>query len=291
MARFLNPAKLLPAIALGMALCASPGYATSPVTKPPVVKPAVVKPKVEGATATTTTTTTTSKKRATTTPRKGKKARQQAETEPVVPPRPLTPEQLPPTRPTVNYRNGQLSIVANNSTMADVLNSVRAQTGAQFEMSGISSADRVYAKLGPGLPKDVLAALFDGSRFNYAILASATDPAAIARVVLMPKAGGAAAPVGAGNPTAVTRPTPAQAQADESDEEQPEEAPAEEVQQEQPQPEQQQQQQPGQTKTPEQLLQELQQMQQQQQQQQQNPNGQPPPPQQQQQIPDREIPD
>jgi len=284
MTRVPNAVKLAISLVLGMAACAWPAYATTPVTKPPVVKPQV---------GSTTTTTTTSKKRATTTSRKGKKAKQEAEPEPVVPQRPPTPEQLPPTRPAVSYRNGQLSIVANNSTMADVLNSVRAQTGAQFEMSGISSADRVYAKLGPGLPKDVLAALFDGSRFNYAILASATDPTAIARVVLMPKAGAAgSAPVVAANPMQPVRPNiPAQAQSDESDEDaQPEEAPAEEVQQEQPQPEQQQQPQPGQTKTPEQLLQELQQMQQQQQQQQQNPNGQPPP-QPQQQIPDREIPD
>ena len=133
------------------------------------------------------------------------------------------------------------------------------------------------------------AALFDGSRFNYAILASDTDPAAIARVVIMPRAGGSASVV-ASAPGQTTRPAmPAQARSEDSDEDaQPEEAPAEEVQPQAEQPQPEQQQQPGQTKTPEQLLQELQQMQQQQQQQQ-NPNGQQPP--QQQQIPDREIPD
>src|SRR5205085_7366290 len=189
----------------------------------------------------------------------------QAEVEqPLPPPPPPRPEQLPPTRPTVTYNNGQLSILANNSTMTDVLNSIHAQTGAQFEMSGVSSADRVYAKLGPGAPKDILAALLDGSRFNFAILGSPTDSAAVSRVVVMPKAGGAApTPTVASNPTpggqpGVMRPPQQADEQQQSDEEgQPEEAPAEEQQPvEQAQPEQQQpQQQPGQVKTPEQLLQ------------------------------------
>src|SRR3954467_2156760 len=165
---------------------------------------------------------------------KTKKGKQPVEEVVLPPPPPPRPEQLPPTRPTVTYRNGQLSILANNSTMADVLNSVRMQTGAQFDMSGVSSADRVYAKLGPGAPKDILAALLDGSRFNFAILGSPTDPAAVQHVVLMPKAGGAAPPstTVAANPVArpVQRPEPDEA----SDEEgQAEEAPAEEVQPEQ----------------------------------------------------------
>jgi hypothetical protein len=221
------------------------------------------------------------------------------------PPRPATPEQLPPTRPNVSYSNGQLTILANNSTMSDVLNSVRAQTGAQFEMSGVSTGDRVYAKLGPGAPKDILAALLDGSRFNFAILGSPTDPRAVERVVLMPKAGGASsvamsAPAVAAQPQMPQPGGQPQANQEQPNEEemQPaeEEAPPAEEQQQQPQQQQQQQQQgqPGQVKTPEQLLQELQQMQQQQQNQQnpqQNPQMQQQDPNAQPQIPEREIPD
>ncbi|MBI2678920.1 MAG: hypothetical protein HYX28_09070 [Candidatus Koribacter versatilis] len=226
-----------------------------------------------------------------TTKAKGKNGKHQAQAEqPVQAPPPPKPEQLPPTRPTVTFNHGKLSILANNSTMADVLNSVRAQTGAQFEMGGVSSADRVYAKLGPGAPKDILAALLDGSRFNFAIVGSPTDPALVARVVLMPKAGAPSATetTVASNP--VPRPMVQRPDPDEQSDEEgpPEDAPAEEIQQAQPEQQQpqQEQQQPGQVKTPEQLLQELQQMQQQQQQQ--NPNAQPQNPQ---PIPDREIPD
>ncbi|HSE48782.1 MAG TPA: hypothetical protein VLA96_06195 [Terriglobales bacterium] len=222
--------------------------------------------------------------------RNGKTAKKQAPEEALPSPRPLTPEQLPATQPTVTYRNGQLAIVANNSTMSDVLNQVRAQTGAQFEMTGVSAADRVYAKLGPGAPKDVLAALLGGTRFNFAILGGANDPNGIARVVLMPRTGGASAgpsgPSVAAQPQVFRQPQPQQAQ-------EPEEEEIPVVEEEPPPPSEEQpeqQNQPGQVKTPEQLLQELQQMQQQQQQQnqqQQNPQQNPP----QQQIPDREIPD
>ena len=225
-----------------------------------------------------------------------------------VPPPPPTPAQMPATRPTVSYNNGQLSIVANNSNLADVLNAVHSQTGAQFDMSGVAPTDRVYVKLGPGAPKDVLAALLDGSRFNYAILGSPNDPTTVQHVVLMPKAAGSPGTTVAGAPP---QPLPGgarvaqqQQQQEETDEDMPpeEEQPAEEQQQPQADQQQQEQQQPNgqnQVKTPEQLLQELQQMQQQQQQQQQQqnpdqqqqqqpPNQQPP---NQQQIPDHEIPD
>lgn len=211
------------------------------------------------------------------------------------PPPPPRPEQLPPTRPTVSYRNGKLSIVANNSLLSEVLNAVRAQTGAQVEMSGGAGAERVYAKLGPGAPKDVLDALLEGTRFNYAILGSPTDPLAVQRILLMPRPAG-----GASSPVMATAPQPAQPAFNPHEEEieegeqmipAEEEPPPAEQQQQQPQPGQpaQPQQQPGQpqVKTPEQLLQELQQLQQQQQQQQQQqPQQQPEQP-----VPDREIPD
>lgn len=220
----------------------------------------------------------------------GKTAKQPAEAT-LPPPRPLTPEQLPATKPAVTYRNGQLAIVANNSTMSEVLNQVRAQTGAQFEMSGVSAADRVYAKLGPGAPKDVLAALLDGTRFNFAILGSVNDPNAVARVVLMPKTGG----VTPGGAMVAAQPQPQvfrqpQPPPEPEEEEMPvvEEEPPPPVE-EQPSEQPQQQGQPGQVKTPEQLLQELQQMQQQNPQQ--NPQQYPQPNPPQQQIPDREIPD
>jgi hypothetical protein len=284
MPRFLRlTAPLFALVALGVAQAPNPpARSAAPAPAMQGQRPAV--PTAKTVTARSGTTASAVRKG------KGKKNNPAAHAQaPLPPPR---PDQLPATRPTVTYHHGQLSILANNATMADVLSQVRTQTGAQFEMTGVSGGDRVYAKLGPGAPKDVLAALLEGSRFNFAILGSPTDPAAVARVVLMPRSA-AAGPVVASAP--VSRPAPQPQMEEELPEEemQPEEAPpapAEEQQiEQQGEPQQQQQQQnPGQPKTPEQLLQELQQMQQQQQNQQQNPPQQNPP---EQPIPDREIPD
>ena len=292
----LVPILLACALALGMAQAQA---AASPSPKPRTTTPTSARPVV--------------KKPAKAVPgRRTKASRKEVVQAP--PPLPPTPEQLPATRPTVTYRNGQLAILANNSTLQDVLSAVRQQTGANIESSGLAAGDRVYVKLGPGAPKDVLAALLDGSRFNFAILSSASDPNAIAHVVLMPKSGSGVPPsTVAANPAqpGMRTPPPQPQQPDEiqADEGQPDE---EEPQPEEPQPQQgqqlpqeqpqePQQQQPGQVRTPEQLLQELQQMQRQQQQQQpqgqnpdqqqQNPQPQPQPPDQQEQPPQEQPPD
>src|SRR5690348_12065529 len=55
------------------------------------------------------------------------------------PPPPPTPEQGPSSPPEVSFKGGQLTILARNSTMSDVLNQVRQKTGAAIEMPPASS--------------------------------------------------------------------------------------------------------------------------------------------------------
>src|SRR5712692_3492267 len=55
------------------------------------------------------------------------KPEQPAPTPQPVPP-PLTLEQMPSSPPQVSFRNGQLTIVAQNSTLGDILRGVRKQT-------------------------------------------------------------------------------------------------------------------------------------------------------------------
>jgi hypothetical protein len=212
------------------------------------------------------------------------KAAQQAATQPTPPPAPPpTPEQLPAVQPRVSFQNGLLSIEANNSTMYDVLSAVKRQTGANIDVPLGSAADRVVTRIGPGKPRDVMASLLSGSKFNYIIVGAAQNPDGIQRVILSRRPAGAAPAAASGqasfNPQVVPAPE------DEPVEEMEPEPPPEEIAQPeappataQPgqDPAQQGQQNPNQTKSPEQLLQELQRMQQQQQQQQQaDPNQQP----------------
>ncbi len=99
-------------------------------------------------------------------------------------PAPLTPEQMAPTPPHVTYQNGLLTIDATNSTLSQVLRSVQAQTGASIEMPSSAANDRVMMQLGPGRPRDVLNTLLNGSKFNYIILGMTDDPGRVQRVIL-----------------------------------------------------------------------------------------------------------
>jgi hypothetical protein len=99
---------------------------------------------------------------------------------------PLAPEQRPADRPVVIYQNGKLSITANNATLEDVLNIVGEKTGAVIDIPG-PATERVVSQLGPGLPRDVLASLLNGSHFNYVVVGTETDETAVSRVVLTAK--------------------------------------------------------------------------------------------------------
>jgi len=103
---------------------------------------------------------------------------------PQAPPAPLTLEQSPPTAPQVAYNNAQLTIIAQNATLSQVLRSVQSLTGASVEMPSGASGERVVGQFGPGQPRDVLNALLNGSKFNYIILGVTGDPGAVQKVIL-----------------------------------------------------------------------------------------------------------
>jgi hypothetical protein len=212
---------------------------------------------------------------------------------PAYTPTPLEPlplDQTPAVAPQVSFQAGELSIVAHNSTLADVLRAVRKLTGAEMEVPP-NANERVVADIGPGPARDVLAELLNGTHFNYVMVGSTTDPTAVQSVVLTPKSSApetasVAPPNRPGIPPRLPRQytppvaqqgIPAEASTGEEAEDSAEDDAADTVDaaEEQPQPSPDQQN-PGQQqtpKTPEQLLQELQRQQQQQQQQQ---SGQPP---------------
>ena len=94
---------------------------------------------------------------------------------------------MAPVPPQVSYQNSQLTIVAANSTLGDILRAVRRQTGAEIEIP--AAPERVVTHLGPGSARDVLAELLNGSRFNYVLLGSPEDSTVLTRVVLVAKTG------------------------------------------------------------------------------------------------------
>ena len=227
---------------------------------------------------------------------------------PTAPPAPPpTLEQMPAQPPQVSYLNGQLTIISRNSTLADILHSVARLTGATIELPPGAGFERVAGRMGPGPARNVLAELLNGSRYDYVMVASTTNPGGLRHVILTPKSAGGEGP--SSPPVAAYQPPqpepqvapneqemPPDASADES-EIPPEEPPADDQAGQQPPQAPPGQaypqaytpgapqsgsvppgaQQPAGVKTPEQLLQELQrmqQLQQQQQQQQQQPQQQ-----------------
>ena len=115
------------------------------------------------------------------------KAKQPVKPEqPAVEAPPPTLAQMPATPPQVSFHNGQLTISAQNSTLGDILKAVKAQTGATIDFPG-NASERVVGHFGPAPARDVLASLLNGSHFNYLLLGSPSDPAALDRVILMAK--------------------------------------------------------------------------------------------------------
>jgi len=108
-----------------------------------------------------------------------------------VPPLPATLMNSAPVNPNVTLANGLLTIDAPNSTLSDVLKGVHNATGAEIE--GASPSERVAVRLGPGDPRQVIAALLEGTPYDYFILGSQEKPNAVTRIVLTQSQEGASA--------------------------------------------------------------------------------------------------
>jgi hypothetical protein len=98
---------------------------------------------------------------------KKKVAKQSVPAQPVAPTQPLPPsgplpgfnlDQIPSSAPLVAYQSGQLTIVAQNSTLGDILRSVHSQTGATVDMPS-NSTERVVGHFGPGPAREVRVAV------------------------------------------------------------------------------------------------------------------------------------
>jgi len=99
---------------------------------------------------------------------------------------PAPEPKVPVSAPRVSFQNGQLTVLAENSSLGEVLNAVRAATGIRVEGAS-GGSERVTAKIGPAPVRDVLLSLLEGSRYDFAMLGAATDPQRVERLVLSPR--------------------------------------------------------------------------------------------------------
>ena len=99
---------------------------------------------------------------------------------------------MSPTPPQVTYQNGLLTIDARNSTLSQVLRAVQARTGASVEMPSSAANERVMMQVGPGRARDVLNTLLNGSKFDYIILGMADNSDGVQKVILITRQNAAA---------------------------------------------------------------------------------------------------
>jgi len=168
---------------------------------------------------------------------------------------------MPAVAPQVSYQDGLLTIVAPNSTLADILRSVRKHTSAEIEVPA-SANERVVTHLGPAPAREVMADLLNGSHFNYILLGSPDNANTLVKVVLVPKTADTPAGQPGQNPQPATEQASADGQEtpdtaeDNSNDDNPDQPGAAAAEAEQ-QPQEQQ----NGVKTPQQMLQEMQQRQ------------------------------
>jgi AMIN domain len=86
----------------------------------------------------------------------------------------------------VSFQNGLLSVRAEKATLAQVLFEVHQQTGADISVPAGAEQEPVVADLGPAPTKDVLAALLNGTNYNFIFLGAAGD-SKVDRVIISAK--------------------------------------------------------------------------------------------------------
>jgi len=108
-----------------------------------------------------------------------------AQPAPVAAPAPIV---KPPLE--VSFQDGLLSISSNKASLSEILFAVHQRTGAEIAIPAGAEQEKVMTELGPAPAPEVLAHLLNGTKFNFMILSSATDPRGVDQVILSPRSDG-----------------------------------------------------------------------------------------------------
>ena len=110
----------------------------------------------------------------------------------------------PPKKVDVAMQDGKMSLTSDKASLAEVLNELRSQTGADIVIPPGAEREEVAVSLGPASPRDVISQLLNGSRYNFIILGGNDDANKVSKLILTPKtAGGVVPQVESDDPAAV----------------------------------------------------------------------------------------
>jgi hypothetical protein len=90
------------------------------------------------------------------------------------------------------FTDRNLSIHADNSSLAAILHQVASNSGMKIE--GLGGDERVFGNFGPGAPRDVLADLLAGTAYNQVLLGDLSNGAPRELILSPTTRGGAPAP-------------------------------------------------------------------------------------------------
>ncbi|MGA9720541.1 MAG: hypothetical protein WBQ79_19840 [Acidobacteriaceae bacterium] len=93
----------------------------------------------------------------------------------------------PPSPATVTADHNELTVKADNSSLAQILHQVSSKTGMQLD--GLGGDERVFGSFGPAAPREVLTALLDGTSYNVVMVGDLPNGAP--RELLLTRRGGA----------------------------------------------------------------------------------------------------
>jgi len=88
--------------------------------------------------------------------------------------------------PNVSYKDGLLTIAANDALLRDVLAQLHQRTGVTFDGSADMN-DRVTVDLGPGPAVQIVAAFLEQTGYNFVITTAARDPRLLESIQLTRK--------------------------------------------------------------------------------------------------------
>jgi hypothetical protein len=94
-----------------------------------------------------------------------------------------TPAQ-PVSKIEVSYNRGRLSISAERASLADILNQIHRQTGTDITIPAGAAQEQIVANVGPLPIREALASLLNGSRFNFVMVDSESEPGKLKSVIL-----------------------------------------------------------------------------------------------------------
>jgi hypothetical protein len=87
----------------------------------------------------------------------------------------------------IEFRNGKLSVIADDAELGNVLQQIGEKTGASIEVAPEVKGERVIAHLGPGPAAEIVTTLLSSPRLDF-ILMGSEDENSIKRLIVRRKA-------------------------------------------------------------------------------------------------------